>query len=478
MKHFYYYVAVLASFVLLQFSCAKIDTTVLGSDLIPVVDNVNTFDTTLDVITDNDYMPDTSSITYDEDNALGVINDPSFGNTRADIYAEIISPSYGLTHPFSGKDSVKTIDSVIMTLSYRAVYGDSMMPLNVTVSEIDPAASFKDSLSGYRINSPDFPVSGPQLANTNIDITRLNDSTLVQFPGDTVKLVNVLRLRLDNSIGFRLASFDTVSGAPYSNDSTFKTKFKGFAIKAGATGQALLYLNLLDAGSNLTVYYHGPKAGKADSTLRTIFKFAPYMHANLVKRSPSVAYAANMGNATINDANVYIQSAPGSYASIKIPGLTKNFGNRVIHRAELIVERDQTVTAQNETLLPPPLLFLDAVDTANNLRAITIPNYDFRSENNTYNFLEFGGLLRPDDTYRFTLTRYVQGIVTRGENVYTLRLHAPYFITPYYKDPTYGYIKYPISVSSKIAYGRVAVKGGAYPDNKKKMRLRIIYSKI
>lgn len=477
MKHFYYYVAALASFILIQFSCAKIDTTTLGSDLIPVVDNVNTFDTTLAVITDNDYMPDTSAVTYDEDNAVGFINDPSFGTTRADMYAEIVSPSYGVSHPFGGKDSVKTIDSVVMVLAYRAVYGDTLMPLNVTVSEIDPAANFKDSLTGYRISSPDFPTSGPQLANTNVDITKLNDSVAIEFPGDTVKLVNLLRLRLDNSIGFRLASFDTTSGSAYFNDSTFKTKFKGFAVKGGATGQALVYLNLIDANSKLTVYYHGPKGGKSDSAQRTIFTFAPYMHANLVKRSPSGPYAANMGNGTINDPNLFIQSVPGSYASIKVPGL-KGLTNRVIHRAELIIERDQTVTTQNETLVPPPLLFLDAVDSANNLRAITIPNYDFRSENNSYNFVEFGGLLRPDDTYRFTLTRYVQGVVTRGENVYTMRLHAPFFIAPYYKDPTYGLIQYPISVSSKIAYGRVAVKGGGYPDDKKKLRLRIIYSKI
>lgn len=477
MKHFYYYVAVLASFIIVQFSCAKIDTTVLGSDLIPVVDNVNTFDTTLDVIANNSFLPDTNAITYDEDNAVGTINDPSFGTTKADIYSEIVAPSYGVTHPFTGKDSVKTIDSVVLMLSYRAVYGDTMMPLNLTVSEIDPAANFKDSLSGYRIGSPDFPISGPQLANTNIDITRLNDSTVVSFPGDTVKLVNVMRLRLDKSIGLRLASFDTVAGAAYYNDSTFKTKFKGLAIKAGGTGQALAYFNLLDANSQLTVYFHGPKGGNPDSARRTTFTFAPYMHANLVKRTPSGPYAANMANSNPNDPYLYIQSAPGSCADISIPGL-KGLNNRVIHRAELIAERDLTVTQQNEILVPPPVLFLDAIDTANNLRALTIPNYDFRSENNTYNILEFGGILRPDETYRFSLTRYVQGIVTRGEKVYPLRLHAPYFITPFYKDPTYGLIPYPISVSSKIAYGRLAVKGAGFPDDKKKMRVRIIYSKI
>jgi Domain of unknown function (DUF4270) len=476
-KHLYYYAVVLVSLVFIQYSCAKIDTTVLGSDLIPVVDNVNTFDTTLEVFTNNDFLPDTSAVTYDEDNAVGVINDPDFGITRADIYSEIVSPSYGTAHPFTSKDSVKTIDSVVLMLTYRIAYGDTLSPLNIVVSEIDPNADFKDSLTGYRISSPDFPLTGPQLANTNVDLTKLNDSLTVIWKADTAQLLNVMRIRLDNSIGQKLASFDTVAGTPYSTDSTFKTKFKGLAIKSGSAGQVLAYFNLLDANSQLIVYYKGQKGGVLDSAQRTSFTFAPYMHANLVKRTPSGAYAANMANSNPNDPYLYIQSAPGSYASIKIPGL-KGLNNRVVHRAELIAERDITVTSQNEILVPPPILFLDAIDSANSNRAIAIPNYDFRTEDNTYNILEFGGVLKSDDTYRFSLTRFVQGVLTKGETVFTLRLHAPYFITPYYKDPTYGFIQYPISLSSKIAYGRVAVRGGGYPDAKKKMRLRIIYSKI
>ncbi|MEO5684562.1 MAG: DUF4270 family protein [Chitinophagaceae bacterium] len=477
MKQLYYCFLSLFFFVFIEFSCAKIDTTALGSDLIPVVDNVNTFDTTLDVIANNDYLPDTSSITYNEDHALGVINDISFGATRADIYSEIVSPSYATTHPFGSKDSVKTIDSVVLMLSYKAAYGDTMSPLNVVVAEIDPAANFKDSVAGYRISSPDFPLTGPQLANTSVNLTALNDSITVIWNKDTTRLINVMRVKLSNSVGQKLASFDTTAGSGYNTDSTFRTKFKGLAIKSGAVGQTLAYFNLTDANSQLIVYYKGKRGGVTDSIQRTIFTFAPYMHANLVKRTPAGVYAANMANSDPNDPSLYIQSAPGSYASIKIPGL-KGLSNRVIHRAELIAERDATVTAQNEYLVPPPILLLDAVDSANSNRIITIPNYDFRTEQSFYNVLEFGGVIRSDDTYRFSLTRYVQGILTRGEPVYTLRLHSPYFLAPYYKDLTYGYIQFPLSISSKIAYGRVAVRGGGYPDPKKKMRVRIIYSKI
>jgi Domain of unknown function (DUF4270) len=476
-KKFYFFFFILASFILAQYSCTKIDTTDLGSNLISAVDNVNTFDTTLDVITNNDFMTDSTSVVYNEDHALGQLNDPDFGTTKADIYSEIVSPSFYATHPFVGKDSVKGIDSVVLMLAYKTSYGDTIAPLNVQVSEIDPAANFKDSLSGYQVNSPDFPTTGPQLANASVDISRLHDTTTVIWKTDTAKFVNVMRIRLNNSLGQKLATFDTAIGAPYYNDSTFKTVFKGLAIKTGPGGQALAYFNLLDANSQLIVYYRAQKGGVTDSTLRTSFKFAPYMHANLVKRTPTGNYASNMSNGNSNDANLYIQSSPGSYASIKIPGL-KGLGNRLIHRAELIAEKDATVTSRNDVFTLPPTLFLDAIDSANSNRIITIPNYDFRTENNYYNIGEFGGIIKFDDTYRFNITRYVQGIVTRSETSYTLRLHAAYFVVVYYQDPALGLIRYPISLSSKIAYGRVALKGGGYPDPKKKMRLRIIYSKI
>ena len=477
MKKFYFLFFILTSLILAQYSCSKIDTTELGSNLIPAVDNVNTFDTTLDVITNNDYLSDTTAVVYNEDHALGQINDPDFGSTKADIYSEIVPPSFYATHPFVSKDSVKGIDSVVLMLSYKVAYGDTTSPLSVQVSEIDPAANFKDSLSGYQISSPDFPTAGPQLANTSIDITKLHDTTTVIWKTDTAKLVSVMRIRLNNSIGQKLAAFDTAIGAPYYDDSTFKTVFKGLAIKTGLGSQALTYFNLLDANSKLIVYYRAQKGGVPDSALRTSFTFAPYMHANIIKRTPAGSYASNIANGNANDANLFIQSSPGSYASIKIPGL-KGLGNRVIHRAELIAEKDVTVTTRNDVFTLPPTLFLDAIDSANSSRIIAVPNYDFRTENNYYNIGEFGGIMKFDETYRFNITRYVQGIVTKAESSYTLRLHAAYFVVLYYKDPALGLIRYPISLSSKIAYGRVALRGGGYPDPKKKMRLRIIYSKI
>ncbi len=76
----------------LSWSCTKIDTTELGQGLIPVVDNINTFDTTIDVIVNNfdSVSSECDSVIASDLHALGVIdNDPYFGKTYANIYAGV-----------------------------------------------------------------------------------------------------------------------------------------------------------------------------------------------------------------------------------------------------------------------------------------------------------------------------------------------------------------------------------------------------
>ncbi len=86
--------------VLLISSCKKIDTTDIGGDLIPAVDNITTFDTILNVLSDNFLLQDSSRILRTEAHALGVIaNDAEFGKTKGEIYFSLTPAGYG-THPF------------------------------------------------------------------------------------------------------------------------------------------------------------------------------------------------------------------------------------------------------------------------------------------------------------------------------------------------------------------------------------------
>lgn len=143
-------------------SCTKIDTTDLGNELLPVVDNVPTFETVLDIVTDNFLFPNDTSETempYNLDHAVGIIeNDPDFGKTDAALYFDV-APSAFKTYPFYRKDSIVAVDSVVVSLAYKSLYGDSNSVQKFEVFEIHPTADFKFSnISDYKINHPDFPL--------------------------------------------------------------------------------------------------------------------------------------------------------------------------------------------------------------------------------------------------------------------------------------------------------------------------------
>jgi hypothetical protein len=192
-----------------------------------------------------------------------------------------------------------------------------------------------------------------------------------------------------------------------------------------------------------------------------------------VKRDPSGSpYGNQLANGGDNQSEVFIQSTPGSYSLIKIPGL-QNMSNRLLYKAVLIA--DQLEGYDEATFPTPGLLFLDAVDSAKS-RIITIPNSWVFLQNNSpiyYDPGSFGGFLK-DKKFQFDLTAYVQGIVTRKEKSYALRLYAPYSTRPVIT--TISDNQFPLSISNRLGSGRTVIGGGAHPTQK--MRLYLVYSRL
>ncbi|MGB8193171.1 MAG: DUF4270 family protein [Chitinophagaceae bacterium] len=483
MKRTYPVIFSVSAFFLFLLACTRIDTTELGNELIPAVDNVTTFDTTLLVETDNLLLPDTTRTFSDDDIAVGYIsNDPEFGRTTADMYFTLGASAYG-TYPFrnTNPDSVD-IDSVVLSLAYAGSYGDTNTAQTFRVFEIGTNANFKDS--AYRISHADFAPLGAEIGSKSVTFKDLNDTILLSRVPDTPKVVNVMRIRLNNSLGRKFAGYskDSVTTGGYFSDSLFRTLFRGLAVKPDrATGNGLAYFNLADkTKSKVIVYFRVTSGGKRDTT------FAEFYHntvgqANLVQRTPGGGYATYLGNGNPNDDLLYIQGSPGSYVQLRIPGLS-TLSNRVIHRAELIVSR--IPNASENTFALPNQLFLDMITEAKD-SAYTLQN-DFLFTSGGTNATVFGGNLRTsDNTYRFNISRSVQGIVTRKERNLPLRLYAPFETSPYYLPPgKFSDVdlsllaRIPIRVIQQLGYGRVVLHGGAAADPAKKLRLYIIYSKI
>jgi hypothetical protein len=83
--------------------------------------------------------------------------------------------------------------------------------------------------------------------------------------------------------------------------------------------------------------------------------------------------------------------------------------------------------------------------------------------------------LRSDNSYRFNITRYVQGIVTRKEPNDSLRIYAP--LRTVLQSKLFGQ-KVTVPVLSVIANGRVTLAGANHPDPARRIRLRVVYSNL
>jgi hypothetical protein len=481
--------AIFTSTLILLISCKKInESTSLGGELIPVVDNVTTFDTVLNVEAYNDTFTVLTDTTYSGSaitNFLGQINnDPFFGKTDAKIFLELLPPTGKFT--FINKADSLHLDSVVLVLDYVETYGDTLAPQTVNVYEIPQSSLFGDTT--LTIRKSDFGKGG-FLGSRVVQPFLLNDS--IKVYNDTT--ANQLRIRLDDAFGQRLLGYDTTSNPAnnaYYSDSVFRKFFKGFALES-VSGEAIMGFNLQGANTKLAIYYKDDNNNSPVEKWDTAVAYFPFAQtassasANYIVRDYNGSALGAAVGGTAPDDRVYIQSTPGSFATIKIPGLG-GLSNSIIHRAELIAE---TVYDVKDTLFPPTNLYLDAYDASvSNFR--TIPYSIAFDVNGNSNLTDFGVVPTngkdPSGNnikiWRFNLTRYVQHVVNDTEPVYDLRLFEPLAISELYRPGAVGSTstKVPISVNGTAGKGRARLAGntGAGDTNPQKMRLRIVYSKI
>jgi hypothetical protein len=473
-------VAVLIT-VLFFAQCTKIKVTDLGTDLLPAVDNVNTFDTSIEVISTNFLFGDSAVPFMGRDNSnqpsahvLGYIsNDPQFGTTNASIYLELKPPFYKYT--FENVEDSLQLDSVVLCMKYINTWGDTNAVQQVNVYQVTQTLR-NDTSYGTNTN-----VSYGQLLGTKTFAPKeLNDSI---FPYGQ-KLANQLRIRLNDELGNLFLAQDTAAGEPYNNDSLFRAFFKGFAVVpevsgAGANANALNYFSIGDTSTHLRIYYKYTKNGVTDTAARnfTFDNNTRSGHVNKIERNYSGSEFAQFipGNPA-GDSLVFIQAAPGSYAKINIPELLAFKalkGNVMVHLAELNMSQiPEGPASLNNILTPPTTLYLDYQDTTQKKQ---LPFVNDAFITGTYSPLLFGGTNKPQTVngslnaeYKFFITRHVQGIITRNNPNFPLYLYAPF-------NARYPTLFIAFGVNN-LANGRVKLGGGS--NATRKMKLRLVYSKI
>ena len=480
---------------LFGWNCTKLDTTDIGSDLLPVVDNVNTFADTLLINTTQGLFNDSTTIGKYDDYAVGRIsNDPLFGTTTANIYMQLKPPFYPYYFGNPG-DTLVGFDSVVLCLKYAGFWGDSSLPVGLEVREVNDFI-FRDSVkfintTAYRPNTSTFLGSGSFDARRMADTIRLNNGR--------DKVINQIRIKLSSGWAAQLFNRDSIKANTgnnaYYNDSMFRRFYNGIAVIATGGSNGLLYATLSDTATKLEVHYRKKNGGKVDSVYSSL-RLNPVPTDN-----PARIPISNTSNyiergrdgfpvKTNTDPNVhYLQTAPGTFVNLNIPGLA-GLSNRIIHRAEIIVEQ---VPLPNdplaETFSAPNFLFLDLKDTGSikwksiyfDLNTSEIYNPDSRSNYipGQINYQYFGGYRRSKTDplsgklikyYTFNISRYVQQIVTERTRSYDLRLYAPFNLN--YPQYSFAFIPF----GNNIAFGRVRIGSGSNPNYR--LRLRIVYSKL
>jgi hypothetical protein len=382
-----------------------------------------------------------------------------------------------LYYPFYNKDSIVAIDSVVLSLSYQGYYGDTLSNQTLRVFEIAQNAGFNDTTL-YKYSHADFTTVGAELGSKTFQIRSLKDTVIHITKKDTTKLTGVIRIRLNNQLGVRLSSYDTTNTAngAFRTDSLFKLSFRGFAVKADNSGSGLIYISPSDVNTKLSVYYRTHFAGSIDTTVVN-FLHTTGGQANTITRTPGGTWASYLANGQSRDDKIVLATTPGSYATIRVPGLD-TLQNVIIHLAELRMQ--PLKTAQEGTYTYPLALFLDHRNV--NADSVFTFDKDMSLTNNyssySYDVASFGGTLSSDSSYRFNLSRYVQNLVTNRNKVQNdvIRVFAPTRTFVY--SSQFG-AKNVITVTDRPAHGRIVLAGGNYQANPaKKLRLRVVYSKL
>ena len=267
------------------------------------------------------------------------------------------------------------LDSAIITLAYAGYYGDTSVEMTIQVQQL--TQEIYDTTTYY---SNDIISASP--FSTPLEHTFYpTPNTLRYIDSDTVGL-RALSFNV-NQIGQLVLDAQAIDLVD--NDNGFIPFFKGlqFSVSANQPSSSILYFNLINGGSKLTIYYN-------DSLSYDLLFSAAAARVNHFDMQDDL----NLQNI------LAVQSMAGLELRLDFNDLTslqQTLSNKAINQALI------TFTEQNSTDLSPShsnlsLVRLDSSGTKYFLEDIT--------EGQTH----FGGELE-DNKYTFNITKYMQRLV-------------------------------------------------------------------
>jgi hypothetical protein len=372
-------------------ACKEPDT--IGMNIQPMGDQLNVADTNFRLTA---YTKKEDSIRSDETvyNLLGTNDDPVFGKNTASFYTQL---RLSADNPTFGDTPV--VDSVVLSLAYKKLYGDSFALQTVKVYEI-ARDIYKDSL--YYSNREILTMG-----------TVLGSKTFVPEPNDSVAIYSDtvaphLRINL-NKQWAKQKFLDAQGSSNLLNNTNFLNYFKGiYVASTGASGTgAIMGFDLLNSLSRITLYYHN----NTQDSLKYNFvinencaRINHFSHSKYYYADPYLRSEISGGADTVKgDSILYIQSMAGLKVRIEFPTLKDlvKYGKIAVNKADLIVSLDDNDYTVSSYAPPPQLVLIEELD--GKIRFL-LDQY----EGMTF----YGGAYNSSKKeYKFNIARHIQQII-------------------------------------------------------------------
>jgi hypothetical protein len=434
-------------------------------DLIPPVDNINTFevnDLTLSV--KNVYFDSlqTNIYAYPLVAIGGITSDPFFGRTMAGAYMQFVPPSDNFTFP---TDVV--MDSAVISMPYMNFsYADSNRTNAAHVLKLkayEITDNFSDTSIKYYAFSRRSYNTAPVGSGT-ITLKSLYD-TVALASGDTVS--RLLRMRVD----VLKDRFKNMSAADLASTTSFLSNFKGIYLAPDTTvlQNTLAYFGMTAGSSGISnydraqleFYYH--TVAEPTKLIKSFFKFIPTYCSffNGIYRNYTGVPAFNYFNSqTVNHDSLLIQGYPGFRSDLTIK-IDNKIPPSVINKATI------TLTAlkigDDNRFSAPPQLIITVVNEDGTERLISdMLNNDGTANESGPNFV--GGnattvKINGTDFVQYTLNipREIQKTISDGKTELKLRLASS--------------VTYPGSF-------RMVTDGPNSSNSNTRLKFNVIYTKI
>ena len=375
---------------------------------------------------------------------FGTFNDPLFGKTTVDFACQFRLTAY----PDSLKDISNNpqIDSLMLSLVYKEVYGDTLTPQHIKVYEL---GSDLDIDQKYYQNTDLKSMSKAQLVGEKYYIPKFKLDSLTDKYGSTKKdpkdtVIQAIRIKLDRSLINKLMAADSLT---WSDNDRFIKYFKGLYIESGdlTQGGAIMKIGAIANGSFMAMHYHN----NTTDSLYYLYRIneSSARVSRFAHDYSKTAFAAHLDKTDVQDSLIYLQTTGGLRTKILIPNLEtwSDSTNFAINRAELIFQVDSTITDLTK-LLPSEQLVLTAIDK---------DGKEYFPSDLAFSSIYYGGTYNSTDkTYRFNIAKHLQEVIEKKKENYG------FYLSTAYRSSTYR---------------RVALKG---VTSKTGIRFEVAYSKI